>query len=139
MRRRLVRAARSAPEPPTELLTAVLPPLNRCPCGRPAAGRYCGRVCAFAYLAAELRRRPPIMETQPEPTHPCPARRCPREVPDHLLFCGIHWRLVPRPLQRAVHAAWRGGAGRGSTELVTAQRLAIRAVNDLIERTPTDA
>jgi hypothetical protein len=74
-----------------------------------------------------------------EPTHACPARRCPRVVPDHLLMCGVHWRMVPRPIQRAVNAAWHGGAPIGSTELVNAQRAAIRAVNDLIERTPEDA
>jgi hypothetical protein len=68
--------------------------------------------------------------TTAEPTHPCPARRCPREVPEHLLMCGIHWRLVPRAFQRAVNAAYDSGRGMGSPALQSAQRAAIRAVND---------
>jgi hypothetical protein len=72
--------------------------------------------------------------TRPEPTHPCPTRRCPREVPNHLLMCGIHWRLVPRPLQRAVNAAYYG-AGVGSPALLQAQRAAIAAVNRQVEDT----
>jgi hypothetical protein len=66
-------------------------------------------------------------------THPCPTRRCPREVPDHLLMCGIHWRLVPRPLQRAVYAAYQDGRGVGTAPLLQAQKAAIQAVNDRLE------
>lgn len=65
-------------------------------------------------------------------THLCPARTCPREVPDHLLMCGIHWRLVPAPLGRAVYAAYDRGDGLGSAELLAAQDAAIRAVNRAI-------
>ena len=32
-----------------------------------------------------------------EATHRCPAKRCTRQVPDHLLMCGQHWRMVPGP------------------------------------------
>jgi hypothetical protein len=73
--------------------------------------------------------------TQPEPTHLCPARRCPRQVPMHLLMCGIHWRLVPRPLQRAVNSAYYG-PGLGSQALLAAQRAAIDAVNRRLELDP---
>lgn len=62
-------------------------------------------------------------------THLCPARRCPREVPDHLLMCGIHWRLVPRALQRAVMLAYDHGRGLGTLALLAAQTDAIAAVN----------
>lgn len=68
-------------------------------------------------------------------THLCPARTCPREVPDHLLMCGIHWRLVPRPYARAVNAAYAGGEGLGSTALLRAQQAAIRQVNTAIGAT----
>jgi len=69
-------------------------------------------------------------------THACPARRCPRDVPDHLLMCGIHWRLVPAPMQRAVNLAYSPGgikgAGLGSAALRSAQMTAIRTVNNAI-------
>jgi hypothetical protein len=71
-------------------------------------------------------------------THLCPARRCPRMVPDHLLMCGIHWRLVPGPLGRAVYTAYAGGDGIGSPELTAAQAAAIRAVNRAIGETDAD-
>jgi hypothetical protein len=64
--------------------------------------------------------------------HLCPTTRCPREVPDHLLMCGIHWRLVPRPLQRAVYSAYQGPESIGTPALVQAQRAAIQAVNSQI-------
>jgi len=68
-------------------------------------------------------------------THRCPARRCPRRVQPDLLMCGIHWRMVPKPLQRAVWAAWRHGEGQGTIELIHAQDAAIRAVNNRTEHT----
>ena len=64
--------------------------------------------------------------------HPCPIRRCPREVPEHLLMCGIHWRLVSSPLQGAVYSAYRHGEGRGSLALLQAQRAAIRFANERV-------
>lgn len=74
---------------------------------------------------------------KPADTHPCPVRVCPRDVPDHLLMCGIHWRMCPHSIQRAVNAAYDHGRGRGSLALLQAQRAAIRAVNDYLER-PAD-
>jgi hypothetical protein len=76
---------------------------------------------------------------EPEGTHRCPAKRCPRQVPDHLLMCGLHWRLVPGPIQRSVNRAYDHGAGIYSTELMAAQAAAIRVVNQILERTPPDA
>jgi hypothetical protein len=68
-------------------------------------------------------------------THLCPARRCPRMVPDHLLMCGQHWRMVPGPLARAVNAAYRGPESVGSPALIAAQSAAIRHVNQAIGET----
>jgi hypothetical protein len=82
------------------------------------------------------------MTTAIEDRHPCPARRCPREVPDHLLMCGIHWRLVPPAIQRAVNAAYSPGgmrgAGLGSPALHAAQVSAISAVNRVLDSTEGD-
>jgi hypothetical protein len=71
----------------------------------------------------------------PAGLHPCPIRRCPRDVPEHLLTCGIHWRMVPPALQRAVYAAYDHGRGMGTPALASAHRAAVRAVNDRLERT----
>lgn len=74
-----------------------------------------------------------------EATHQCPARRCPRtNVPADQLMCALHWRLVPRPLQRAVYQAWDHGAGRGTPEHLAAMAAAVRVVNDQLGRTPPD-
>jgi hypothetical protein len=63
--------------------------------------------------------------------HPCPIRRCPREVPDHLLMCGAHWRMVPGPMRRAVWAAYGPhGEGLGTPALRAAQLAAIGSVDD---------
>ena len=63
-------------------------------------------------------------------THPCPIQRCPRSVPDHLLMCRPHWRLVPWDLGQAVNAAYSGPGSVGTPALVQAQRAAIKAVNE---------
>ena len=62
-------------------------------------------------------------------SHECPRNGCTRNVSDQFLMCGADWRLVPKPLQRAVYAAYRSGKGLGSPELAAAQDAAIRAVN----------
>lgn len=62
-------------------------------------------------------------------SHQCPRSGCRRTVGDRLLMCGGCWRLVPVPLQRAVYAAYKRGAGLGSPELIAAQDAAIRVVN----------
>ena len=71
-------------------------------------------------------------------THLCPARYCSREVPDHLLMCGPHWRIVPAPLARAVNRAYRGPGSVGTPALVAAQLAAIRHVNNAIGGTPDE-
>jgi hypothetical protein len=47
-------------------------------------------------------------------------------------MCGIHWRMVPPAIQRAVNLAYDHGAGKGSLALLAAQSSAIRAVNGLL-------
>lgn len=139
-------------------------PTPRCVCGRPTEGRWCCWVCRAAadggwdlgphkpgihwtashtwaceqrtkvHRAVEWRRPPVTTALEAEPMHWCPAIRCPHELPEHLLFCGRHWRMVPRPLQRAVLTAWANGRGKGSPALRNAQLAAIRAVNTIIEQ-----
>jgi hypothetical protein len=72
-------------------------------------------------------------------THRCPIQRCPRDVPDHLLMCGIHWRLVPHNVRRSVNRAYAGGAGLGTAQLAAAQVLAIRLVNERLDAAEVDA
>lgn len=62
-------------------------------------------------------------------THRCPVRACPKKMPDHLLMCPPHWRMVPPGLQAAVWATYQDGAGIGTAELLEAQQDAIYAVN----------
>jgi hypothetical protein len=50
-------------------------------------------------------------------------------------MCGIHWRLVPGVLQRAVNAAYDHGQGLGTAALRAAQITAIKAVNRRLEAT----
>jgi len=41
--------------------------------------------------------------------HTCHARGCPTVVKPELLMCLVHWRKVPRAIQRAVWATYRQG------------------------------
>jgi|HubBroStandDraft_6_1064221.scaffolds.fasta_scaffold91611_3 hypothetical protein len=61
-------------------------------------------------------------------SHPCPRTGCPvTSVEDSKLMCRMCWSVVPKPLQRAVNAAYGRGRGLGSTALIAAQRSAIAA------------
>jgi hypothetical protein len=70
------------------------------------------------------------MMTTQDTTHECPAPVCKERVPEHQLACRRHWRLIPRPMQRAVWAAWDGGRGRSTH----AHRAAMLAVTRHLER-----
>ena len=122
-RRRLVLAARAAPEPDTQDMPAI------------SFEEYVRRQLhevgdavipdqGLDDLRAQLARRS---------LHPCPVTRCRREVPERLLMCAPHWRLVAPPIKRAVWDAWNDGRGRGSTALLHAQAAAIRCVNERTE------
>ena len=56
--------------------------------------------------------------TTPATTHDCPADGCHVQCDFDRLACPRHWRMVSRPTQRALLAAWRYGP--------VAQHLAIR-------------
>lgn len=58
-------------------------------------------------------------------SHRCPGPDCTAQVPDRMLACMPHWMQVPRPIQRAVYAAWNRGKGIGSDEHVVAVEDAI--------------
>jgi hypothetical protein len=42
-------------------------------------------------------------------THRCHARDCETPVKPELLMCLRHWRMVSKPIQRAVWATYRSG------------------------------
>ena len=62
-------------------------------------------------------------------THACPVGTCTQRVSGDLLMCPAHWRQVPLPIQRALTAAWRGGAGEGTLAHHSAITAAVQAVN----------
>ena len=64
----------------------------------------------------------------PQDTHACPAGNCALQVENDMLMCPAHWRQVPKAIQRAVQAAWRGGAGEGTLARHSAITTAVRAV-----------
>ena len=67
--------------------------------------------------------------TGPVLTHECPAPVCTERIDADMLMCPRHWRVVPKPLRKAVWVAWRHGAGAGSPAHRAAMRAAIAAVS----------
>jgi hypothetical protein len=61
--------------------------------------------------------------------HRCPVGGCTRDVPYAKLMCAPDWRLVPKPLQSAVYAAWANGRGAGTPAHQAAIDAAIAAAN----------
>lgn len=82
--------------------------------------------------------------------HNCAADGCDKQIGTHLFMCFVHWRIVPRALQRALRAAWRkygaalrrfeathSGADRQESisaahELTKTQEQAINAVREKV-------
>ena len=60
--------------------------------------------------------------------HQCPVEGCRQLLPSSKLMCLDHWRMVSKPLQDAVYAAYDHGAGVGTDGLYQAQDAAIQAV-----------
>lgn len=61
--------------------------------------------------------------------HKCPVKDCPKDgLPQHILMCVRHWRLVPHDLQREVYRKWNNGLGYGSQDHLRACGAAIAAV-----------
>jgi hypothetical protein len=84
-------------------------------------------VIRTAFPSATIITEPPE-ETMPQDTHVCPVADCTLQVEKNLLMCPAHWRQVPGAIQRAVTAAWRGGAGEGTLAHHSAITAAVRAV-----------
>ena len=78
-----------------------------------------------ATIITELPEETPLNSN----THACPAADCTLQVDNGLLMCPAHWRQVPKAIKRAVHAAWRGGAGEGTLAHHSAITAAVRTVN----------
>ncbi len=63
--------------------------------------------------------------------HECAAMGCTRSIPKRMLMCGVHWRQVPRDIQRLVWATYRPGQEEDrqpSPAYGDAMRAAIQAV-----------
>lgn len=57
--------------------------------------------------------------------HQCAAKGCARLVPQYLLMCMDHWRMVPAGLQRGVFDTLKAMRGSQSAESVKAYRAAV--------------
>ena len=66
--------------------------------------------------------------------HQCLVEGCRQLLPHTKLMCLDHWRMVSKPLQDAVYAAYDHGAGIGTPALMHAQYAAIEAVEDKLAR-----
>jgi hypothetical protein len=62
-------------------------------------------------------------------THKCPGPGCAQEVDSSMLMCPACWYQVPKPLRRAVWAAWNRGVCAGAPAHQAAMRAAIAAVS----------
>lgn len=83
------------------------------------------------HRVARLRIAPYEPDANGGTSHHCHARGCQREVPPKLLMCGVHWRMVPPDLQRAVWATYRPGQEidkRPTRDYLAAAKDAIRWV-----------
>ena len=61
-------------------------------------------------------------------THECPGPGCTKQVGPSWLMCPGCWFQVPKPVRRAMHIAWSGGVGVGTSAHRAAIRLAVAAV-----------
>ena len=64
-------------------------------------------VIRTAFPSATIIREDTMLQN----THACPAGNCAQQVENGMLMCPAHWHQVPKAIQNAVRAAWRGGAG----------------------------
>ncbi len=65
-------------------------------------------------------------ETNPGGMHRCAADGCTTEIPHYLAMCWVHWRSVPRDLQKVIMLLHRHS--RHSAEYRTALQDAVQAV-----------
>ncbi len=69
--------------------------------------------------------------------HECHAINCTRIVPPKFLMCATHWRMVPKPLQARVWAAYVPGQEirkDPTPEYMDAQQAAVAAVAGIEHR-----
>lgn len=66
--------------------------------------------------------------------HHCHARGCSVLVRPELLMCGLHWRMVPRPLQLEVYRTYREGQCRDKKPSEEWHRAADAAIAAVAER-----
>lgn len=73
----------------------------------------------------------PMMGLPDTTWHYCPVGECTVKVPNVMLMCAKHWRLVPKPLARAVYHHWHDG--RPDRRHREACRMATAAVDLILE------
>jgi len=68
--------------------------------------------------------------------HLCHAAGCTTGVPPKLFMCARHWRMVPKPMQRAIWREYRPGqeVEKNPSEAYLAAVLAARRVVARVER-----
>ena len=65
--------------------------------------------------------------------HDCHALNCKTDVPPRMHMCAKHWRMVPKPLQRALWAAYKPGQERRMDPSATYLRAAAACVRAVAE------
>lgn len=65
--------------------------------------------------------------------HSCPVKVCDEGVPDHLLMCKAHWRMVPADIQREVYQAYHRYEANKSNERLVALRAAQKKAKDYVD------
>lgn len=65
-------------------------------------------------------------------THECPGG-CGRQVADHMLACGYHWKQVTPRTQAEVYRTWRKRTSPGSTreDVAAHQRAMAAAIREM--------
>lgn len=65
--------------------------------------------------------------------HKCPVPTCDVAVPRSRLMCKQHWNLVPRDVQREIHAGYRAmNAGKSCRRWIEAKDMALRIIAQAI-------
>ncbi len=62
--------------------------------------------------------------------HACAIDDCTKPLPYHILMCRPHWRMVSKPIQRDVNAAWRRADRLSDQHLGNSVR--VQAVKDYL-------
>lgn len=65
--------------------------------------------------------------------HVCPVHGCVVIMPNHLLMCSAHWKMVPTALKSEVTRAYNLRFQEGTDALREAQKRATESVNRIIK------